>query len=547
MPTITLHKTTLEEITGKKLPLDQLKDRISMLGTDLESIEGDEITVEIFPNRPDLLSEQGFARAFSSFIGVKTGLRQYSVKKSGKQVIVDKSVTMRPYTACALVKNLTMTDERIREIMQMQEKLAKTHGRDRKKSAYGIYPLDNITFPITYIAKDPRKVMFRPLGMEKKIPAHHMEELHPKGKEYRHVAEGWIYYPFFIDAGQNVLSMLPYTNSHDTGKIELDTKNVFIECTGNDLENVTVALNMFVTMFADMGGDVYSLDIVYPDKTITTPDLTPTTMAIDLAFINKRLGLSLQEKDLHHYLERMGYGYEKGTALIPAYRADILHQVDLMEDIAIAYGYENFEETIPKVATIGEEDKLENFLSKVREILIGYGLVEIKNYHLTTKEDCTERMNLFQEPIPLLNAVGEHNHLRNAILPSLMRTLMNNQRHELPHNLFEIGRVFHHDKTKETGVRENEQMAVALAHEQADFTEIRQILDGLLRAIALDCTFKETPHPSCIEGRAARLWFGQEEIGVIGELHPAVLEHWTVQVPVVFFQLEIEKVFHILR
>src|SRR3989338_5599976 len=166
MPTITLNKTVLEKLIGKKLPLEQLKDRISMLGTDLEKIEGDEIHVEIFPNRPDLLSEQGFARAFSSFIGIKTGLREYKIKSSNYKVIVDRSVTMRPYTACAVVKNIIFNDERIKEIMQMQEKLATTHGRKRKKSCYGLYPLQKINFPITYGAKDPRTVKFRPLGFK---------------------------------------------------------------------------------------------------------------------------------------------------------------------------------------------------------------------------------------------------------------------------------------------------------------------------------------------------------------------------------------------
>src|SRR3989338_1913450 len=215
MPTITLNKAVFEQLVGKKLPLDELKDRISMLGTDLENIEGDEIHVEIFPNRPDMLSEQGFARAFSSFIGVKTGLRKYAVQKSGLQVIVDPSVTMRPYTACAVVKNITFTDERIRELMQVQEKLATTHGRNRKKSAYGIYPLHTITFPIRYIAKEPAQMHFRPLGFELTIPASQVVELHSKGKEYKHLTEGWKKFPFFIDAKGNVLSMLPFTNSQD--------------------------------------------------------------------------------------------------------------------------------------------------------------------------------------------------------------------------------------------------------------------------------------------------------------------------------------------
>ncbi|MEK6900974.1 MAG: phenylalanine--tRNA ligase subunit beta, partial [Nanoarchaeota archaeon] len=430
MPTIILNKTVLESLMGKKLPLDLLKDRISMLGTDLEKIEGNDIHVEIFPNRPDLLSEQGFARALSSFIGVKTGLRHYTVKKSGLKVIVDSSVTMRPYTACAIVKNIHFTEERIREIMQVQEKLATTHGRNRKKSAYGIYPLDTIHFPIQYIAIHPEKVIFQPLGFDQKILASKVEELHPKGKEYSHIATGWKKYPFFIDSKENIMCMLPYTNSQDTGKVDTTTKNIFIECTGTDQANVIVALNMFAAMFADMGGDVYSLDIVYPHKTITTPDLTPTKMKINHTSINKMLGLSLQEKEIKKLVERMGYGYEKRTVLIPAYRADILHPVDVIEDIAISYGYENFNALIPNVATIGKENTTEQFLTLVREILIGFGLLEVKNYHLLTKEDLQDKMNHQGPVLSLKNAVGEHNHLRHSLLPSLLKTLSENKHHE---------------------------------------------------------------------------------------------------------------------
>src|SRR3989344_317600 len=156
MPTVTLNKNQFEELAGKKLPLEELKDRISMLGTDLESIEGNEIIVEVFPNRPDMLSEQGLARAFSSFIGVKKGLRKYNVKKSNYKVIIEKSVKkVRPWTACAVVKNLKLDDEKIKSIIQIQEKLHIGYGRNRKKAAIGIYPLEKIKFPIKYLALKP--------------------------------------------------------------------------------------------------------------------------------------------------------------------------------------------------------------------------------------------------------------------------------------------------------------------------------------------------------------------------------------------------------
>ena len=547
MPTITLNKKVFEQLVGKQLPLDQLKDRISMLGTDLEKIENDEIHVEIFPNRPDMLSEQGFARAFSSFIGVKTGLRKYPVQPSGLKVIVDSSVTMRPCTACAIVKNLAFTEERIQEIMQAQEKLATTHGRNRKKSAYGIYPLNNIHFPIRYIAKNPQEVQFQPLGFNKKISADTVEELHPKGKEYKSIAEGWKKYPFFIDAQENVLCMLPYTNSEDTGKVDLKTTKVFVECTGTDLENVKLALNMLVTMLADLGGEIYSLEIVYQDKIIITPNLAPRKMKLNLEYANQRLGLKLNKSQAKELLEKMGFGYEKEEVLIPAYRADILHQVDLIEDLAIAYGYENFKEEIPNVATIGEENSFEVFARKVREILIGLKLLEVKNYHLSTKEDLNDNMNLSRKLIPLQNALGEHNHLRNSLLPSLLKNLHENQHHEYPQNLFEIGRTFNYDLSEETGIKETEYLSVVLCHDKTDFTEIRQILDALGVNLGLAVSIKETQHDSYISGRVGKIIINHREIGLIGELHPQVLENWELAVPAASLELNLEQLFELVK
>ncbi len=543
MPTITLNKTVFEKLVGKKLPLEQLKDRISMLGTDLEKIEGDEIHVEIFPNRPDLLSEQGFARAFSSFIGVKTGWREYQVKKSGLKVMVDKSVTMRPYTMCALVKNLRFTDEKIRELMQIQEKLALTHGRNRKKSAYGIYPADKIKFPITYTARDPAKVMFTPLGFSHSLVAEKILTEHPKGKAYAHLTEGWSKYPFFIDAANQVLCMLPFTNSEETGKVELDTKEVFVECTGIDLQNVTIALNIFVTMLAEMGGEIYSLEMVYPERTIVSPELTPKKMKLDLDYINRRLGLTLKEKEAVALLARMGYGFKKGRVLIPAYRADILHQVDLMEDLAIAYGYENFKEEIPHVATIGGEDPFENFLRKVREIVTGLGILEVKNYHLMAQEELKGKMLSPQQPIALKNAFGDYNHLRHSVLPSLLKNLAENQHQEYPQNLFEIGRTFMLDANIETGVAETERLVLVMCHEKTDFTEIRQVLDALLRSLGLELVIQESTHPSFIPGRIGDVLVNGKNIGQIGEVHPQVLTNWGITVPVVGLEVDLKKVF----
>lgn len=553
MPTVEFDKDAFEQFVGKKLSLEQLKDRISYLGTDLESIEGNTICVEIFPNRPDMLSLQGFARAFSSFIGHKTGLLEYKAKKSGHKVIVDKSVGMRPYTACAIVKNITFTDQRIKEIMQMQEKLATTHGRNRKKSAYGVYPIDNVTFPIRYTTKDPEKVMFQPLGFAKKMPAIETERTHPTGKKYKDIADSWKKqgyknYPFFIDAKDNVMCMLPYTNSHDTGKVELGTKEVFIECTGTDFQNVHFALNIFVAMFADMGGEIYSLEIEYPDKTITTPDLSPKEMELDVLGINTLLGLELSEKEAKTLLERMGFGHKGKKVLIPPYRADILHQVDLAEDISIAYGFENFKETIPKVATIARESRKEVLKGKIADALVGLGMQEASTYHLSSEDHQTTKMNSKAAPIMLANAISlDYNALRSQLLPSLVDVLSRNTRHEYPQKIFTLGNVFLKDPKEDTGVGEKSMLAIALSSEQAAYTDIRQVVEYLLRAFGFSqWKIKEHEHPSFISGRCASILFEEEQIAVCGEISPLVLKNWGLEMPVCAAEIDVDLLFRIV-
>jgi phenylalanyl-tRNA synthetase beta chain len=547
MPTITLNKEVFEKLVGKTLPLDELKDRISMLGTDLEGIEGNEIQVEVFPNRPDMLSEQGFARAFSSFIGVKTGLRKYDVKSSGEKIIVENSVKgIRPFTACAIVKNLKFDDEKIREIIQIQEKLHITYGRNRKKAAIGIYPKEKITFPVTYKADVPDKIKFRPLESEHEMTGLQILSGHKAGREFGPLLEGLEKFPYFLDAKNEVLSMPPIINSYNTGRISEETKEVFIECSGFEFDVLKICLNIIVTSLSDMGGQIYSLDLKYGDEKKVTPLLEPAKMKLDLEYINKRLGLKLKEKEAVDLLGKMGFGFDNGNVLIPAYRADILHPVDLVEDIAIAYGYENFVEEIPNVATIGEEDPFEKFARKVREILVGLKLMEAKNYHLSTAEDLNVKMNKDLKLIKLKNALGDYNHLRNRLISSLLKNLAENQHHEYPQNIFEIGKTFNLGNS-DTGVVEAENLAIALCHESTDFTEIRQVLDSLMNSLGLTYFIRETSRPSFIEGRVGEILIDDNKVGIIGEIHPQVLDNWKLVVPTVVLELSVEKVFEKIK
>ncbi|MEA3430995.1 MAG: phenylalanine--tRNA ligase subunit beta [Nanoarchaeota archaeon] len=548
MPTVTLNKQVFEKLVGKKLPLEKLKDRISMLGTDLEKIEGNEIVVEVFPNRPDMLSEQGFARAFSSFIGVKVGLKRYDVKKSDYEVIVEKSVNkIRPYTVCAVVKNLKFDDEKIREIIQIQEKLHITLLRKRKKGAIGIYPMESIKFPIQYLAKNPKDIKFQPLESSKEMTGLKILSQHPAGREYGHLLEDKDKFPLFIDANNEILSMPPIINSHKTGKVGESTKDVFIECSGFEIETLKTCLNIIVTALSDMGGEIYETKVKY-DKPIITPDLHPQKWPIDLKFINKMLGLDLKEIEIKNLLEKMGFGYEKDKVLVPAYRADIMHQVDFVEDIAIAYGYENFQPEIPNVSTIGEEDKFEIFKRYIAELIAGLNLLECETYHITNQNNLNNKMNLDAPVVKLSNALTiDYSVLRSWILPSLMQIFQENKHYEYPQNIFTIGTAFKENTKNETNIEEFTRIAVALSGIDSNYTKIRQIFDYLMQCLDLKPKFKSEDHPSFIPGRCARVNIDGTSIAYIGELSPGVISNWEIEMPTAAFELNLTELFKLIK
>ncbi len=549
MPTININRQAFEELVGKKLPIEKLKDRISYLGTDLEEVNENEIVVEIFPNRPDMLSVQGFARAFSSFIGHKTGLRNYKVEKSGEKVIIDKSVAgVRPYTACAIVKNMHFDNEKIKEVIDIQEKLHITYGRNRRKIAIGIYPFEKIKTPIRFMAKRPEEIIFQPLEFPRKINARQILSQHPAGRDYGYLLEGKERFPVFIDANDEVLSVPPIINSHKTGKINEKTTDVFIECSGFDFKVLKKCLNMIVTALYEMGGKVYSMELIYENKKFTTPDLNPEEMKVDINYINKLLGLQLKENEIKKLLERMGYGYKDKKALIPAYRADIIYQSDLAEDIAIAYGYENFKAAIPNVATIAEEDRFEIFKNKISNLLVGLGLIESSTYNLTNKEFQCKKMNVEMQLIELANSISsDYNVLRAWILPSSMEILNNNKHHEYPQKIFTIGTIFKKNNKFETNIEENERLAVAITSEKTDYTEIRQILDYLFRSLDLKYEIIETEHNSFINGRVGRVITNGKKVAYIGEINPAVLQNWELEMPVTAFELNLSELYGVIN
>ena len=262
MPTVEFNFQDLSHLSGKEFKPHELKDRISMLGTDLEEISSESVIMEVFPDRPDLLSVEGFSRALEGAIGIKTGLKDYNVRDSGMKLFVESSVKkIRPFVVSGVIRDVSITDENLVSLMDIQEKLHITHGRNRKKVAIGVHDLSRIEPPFTYKAVKPNELRFMPLDMHEELTPAEILRRHPKGIAYAWVLEGLDRYPIILDRNDNVLSFPPIINGELT-RVSSSTKDLFIEITGMDQRAINQALNILVTSIADRGGDIQFVEIL---------------------------------------------------------------------------------------------------------------------------------------------------------------------------------------------------------------------------------------------------------------------------------------------
>lgn len=544
MATISISRKEIE----KEIKLsDEIIGKINMLGVPAE-IDNENLNLEVLPNRPDLLSMQGFLRAINAFIGKEQGLKKYTVNKPEKnyRVKVDSSLKdIRPFTACAIVRGLKFDDAKIKEIVDIQEKLHTTIGRNRKKAAIGVYPLEKISLPIKFEARKPMDIKFIPLEMTEEMNGLQILQRHPTGREYAKLLEGKDRYPVFVDAKGKILSMPPVINSHETGKITAQTRDVFIECSGFDFKILNKILNIIVTALADMGGKIYAMELDYGKKEIT-PNLEPEKIKIDINYANRVIGLDLKDKDLEKLLPKMGYDYKKGEVLVPAWRADIIHQIDIVEDIAIAYGYDKLIPEIPRVATIAEESGKAKIEKKVSEILSGLGLLEVSSLHLIKEEEYKKSGAKDSDKIEVADSKTDFKILRpNLIIPAL-RMFAENKDHEYPQKIFEIGITFEKDAAgkSETGINEKKNLVISCS--PGNFTEIKQILDYLMRMLKVKYELLETNNQYLIEGRTGSIILDGKRIGFIGEASVEMLRAWNIKMPLSFIEISLEEIFRLL-
>ena len=444
MPVIGIPVKHLSQLLGKTLSQEELADAVEQLGCDLEEVgksnyyecpqcqsiiekleheppprrcsfcgkeseedflfkESDEvIRLDLLPARPDLFDAAGLSRALKGFLNIETGLWKPVVGPA--EITVDVSDEMqgpqiyRPFIACAVVEMPPVDSDILRALMKLQENLHWGIGRDRKLASIGVYNLDTIKPPIHYRAVGPEELTFCPLGNpgQQMTPAQILKE-HPKGVAYAHLLKDCGKYPLLIDDAGQVLSMPPIINSDET-RIKIGSTRMFIDTTGTTERDAHKSLNTLVCSLIEMGGKVTAVKVISSEKTIHTPNLSTGAIPVNIESARRWLGVDFKIPDFIKYLERMRLQisgrFPKYNVKYPAYRTDIKHEVDIFEDLAIAYGYTNFPDQLVQTMTIGQARPEEKISEVMRDIMLGLGFNEVMSLMLTTEANHFTKLKL---------------------------------------------------------------------------------------------------------------------------------------------------------
>ena len=554
MPVIKLFYEDLEALTG--VSIEKIKERLPLMCADVERTEAEYMDVEFFPNRPDLFSVEGVSRALKQFLDIEPGLVTYKAAKSGIEMVVEPSVLeVRPYLVCGVVRNVQFDSMAIESLMLLQEHLHRGMGRNREKVSVGVHDLAGVKPPFRYLAVDP-SFSFVPLDFEEEMSMAEILERHPKGIGFRYILEGKVKYPLILDCEGKTLSFPPIINAERT-RVTESTTDIFIEVTGLN-ENVSRALNIIACALADRGGQIQSVMLRFPgDKSgeqKETPRFEIKTKEISVKEVTSLTGIDLSVDECKKCCERMGLGAKAKTegvleVQIPAYRYDILHTWDIIEDIAIGYGYDRIKPVIPGTMLIGEAHPIEERNRTVREIMTGLGYFEVLTFTLTSERKQFELMQRerlkvakrFDQTfstfaVKVASPISsEHTMLRCSIMPNLLEILSFNKHRDLPQRIFEVGPVV-------LNLKEEYRLAGISTHATANFAEVKSVVDTVLNELGWEeAEVVVSEDRAFLEGRRADILLENKFICVFGEVHPEVILNFGLSYPVVGFEVSIFK------
>ncbi len=562
MPVVDVDPDELRRFTGHDEKSDtDLLDDLFELGLEFEGeTEDGLLQLEFEADRLDRLSAEGIARSLRYQYGDDRGVYVPRTNEPDWTIEVDSSVPdERPYVTGAVIRGVDITEEGLDSLIQLQEKLHATMGRGRAKGAIGIHDLtmlkgqsrmEGSENSITYRGIDPDGDTFVPLDSNAELTPREVLTEHPTGETYAPLIADYERYPAIYD-DLGLFSFPPVINGRRT-EVDTSSRELFVELTGTDQWTIDRMCTIICYALDARGATIERVTVEYPDRTLDRPDFEADEKTVAHEEIERALGVSLDENEVTDLIERSGLDADSveddGLAYdvsIPSYRVDVLHPMDIIDDIGRAYGFNSLEPRYPDVSTVGGRHTRSRHERAIRDTLVGLGFEDLLNFHLISKPENFDRMNLSPndeafgaaEPVTIAEPYSrEYEILRTWALPSLMMVLENNTHRTYPQDLAEVGLTARVDSAENTNIVEHQHVAGVLARTDASYEDAKSRVSALARAFSVDLETPTTGHPSFIDGRVANVVLDGEQAGVIGELHPEVLIEHGLEVPVVGFE-----------
>ncbi|KAJ4478237.1 phenylalanyl-tRNA synthetase subunit beta [Lentinula aciculospora] len=617
MPTVAVDKAELWERLGQEFTSEEFDTLCFEYGVELDEdttaeveeaikkglpAERPQLKIETPANRYDLLCIEGIARALKVFLGKTTAPRYRLVyPQKGESDLLTVTIhpetkQVRPLFACAILRNVKFTPRSYASFIDLQDKLHQNICRRRQLVAIGTHDLDTLTGPFRYEARSPKDIKFAPLNKDQEYTAEELMTLYESDKQlsrYLHIIRDAPVYPIIYDAKDRVLSMPPIINSNHS-KITLNTTNIFIDVTATDQTKLDIVVNMVATMFSEYCSEPFTIEpvkMVLPDGTTkTSPDLAERKMLAHASYVNSCTGLSLKTDQVANLLSKMSLfptvsrtNVDEIEVSIPPTRPDILHECDIMEDAAVAYGFNNLPHSFPPTTTVGQPSAINKLSDIVRLEWALAGWVEVlpltlcsheENFAFLNHEDDNNTAVKIANPKTL-----EFQVVRTTLIPGLLKTIRENRSHSLPLKIFETGDVVFKDLKRERQSRNERHAAAVWCNKTAGFEIVHGVFDRAMKMLEIPRIssdskaetgyyMKETSDNMFFPGRAATIYYrapfhkrkstleklkqdtkaalhihDDMVLGTLGILHPSVLEKFDIQYPcsAVEFNLDVFK------
>ena len=562
MPKFETKEKFLFSLLGREYTDDELEQVFPRAKAELDEHDKENGVFKIElndTNRPDLWSAMGLARLLKNYEDPQ--IKQYDFfsskcftadNKSRELHVGNRAKEVREFSCGFVASGKTVDEDILLTLIQSQEKLCFNFGRKRKTIAMGIYRNDLIQYPIHYDGADPDKTHFVPLHMEEDLTLREILEKHPKGQEYGYIIKDKPVYPYLYDNAGKTLSMPPVINSAFVGAVEIGDNNLFVEMSGPILKDILLCASIMAVDMADLGFTIEPVKVIYPYETefgkeITVPYYFQDSQSCTVQEIKHVLGEDINVEDAKDALLRMGvYSVSEGDTIhitCPEYRNDFLHPVDVVEDVMIGYGLENFEPTIPRDFTVGRLTPAEELGRKVKDIMVGMGFQEMIYNYLGSRREYVDNMHIKGDKVIMISNPMSENFeaVRPSIIPSLLESESVSGHAVYPHRIFEVGKVAYLEPSDNSGTVTRNSLGFMSADGAVTFNDANSFINTLMYFLRVEYTLA-TPEedPRFIPGRCADVMVGGKKIGIFGEVHPAVLESWGCSMPAVVAEIDLD-------